>query len=287
MKNSSTEIVKIQCINYFPQIEEIINHKSAITNSTWDQGLETGKAIELLALCSTSNSLIKNGFEPIIPDLYFQNPDLFYLRNVFPRHHDGQAGHDVTCENEIPLYLRFLSAITPRVIFRKDGIDDLLLFREGYPIHQIIHYSKTGQIYLDRPDIVICKGTIHTELINKEELIIEYIQNSNQINVKIRIINHPKIPIISLNSSENFQPSLVGIIECSYSKNVRHAIKQLEQYRNLFSLNNQCTSLLINGKNKITGVYDYEIILNHSNLDLLHNSISTTINEFTKKITSH
>ncbi len=244
-----------------PDLSDVIWHESEVTLSTWGQGLETGKAVEFLSLCSLINAYRYEGQEVSIPDLYKNHPDLFYIRNIIPRHHGAQAGHDATNGDSLPLRLRFLGALTPRAIVKQSDGCPLLIFREGHPIH-FINYAKQYNIYyLERPDLLISKASIEIELLNDSEISFSYRYQSGFTSGKLRIVNHAKLPLISLNHTGELDIPISGIVECSVGKGKDRASEQLDAYRTLCKVPPKPKSVLVNGRNKSYREYDIEIFI--------------------------
>lgn len=247
-----------------PDLSDVIWHESEVTLSTWGQGLETGKAVEFLSLCSLINAFRHGGQEVNIPDLYKSHPDLFYIRNIIPRHHGAQAGHDAANGELLPLSLRFLGALTPRAVIQQSDGCPLLIFREGHPIH-FINYAKQYNIYyLERPDLLISKASVDVELLNDSEVSFSYRYQTGLTSGKLRIANHAKLPLISLSHTGELDIPISGIVECSVGKGKDRASEQLDAYRSLCKAPPIPKSVLVNGRNKRCKEYDFEIFIDLS-----------------------
>ncbi|MDO2438439.1 hypothetical protein Q2T43_19730 [Aeromonas veronii] len=252
-----------------PDLSDIIWHESEVTLSTWGQGLETGKAVEFLSLCSLINAYQHEGQEVDIPELYNNHPDLFYIRNIIPRQYGAQAGHEAANGDALPLRLRFLGALTPRAIIQQSDGCPLLIFREGHPIH-FINYAKQHNIYyLERPDLIISKALIQIEPLNDSEISFSYKCQSGLTSGKLRVVNHAKLPLISLNHTGELDIPISGIVECSVGKGKNRAGEQLDDYLSLCQSFSKPKSVLVNGRNKLCGEYDVEIFIDLTSSDIL------------------
>lgn len=243
-----------------PDLSEILRHNSIATNSTWDCSTETGKAIEITAMCATISAFQRRGFTLFIPQLFIENPDLFYLRNIVPKHHDAQAGHDAAFLNAIPLLDRFVASLTPKAVL-KDNELVFSIFREGHVIHKITHLLNTDSEYLDRPDIVIAQGEMDVSIINETEIEFNYNQPINQFTGKLRVKNDNKIPLISFDSNSTKGVLVNGIIECSVGKERAHAVKQTNRYKTLFASVIIPSTALVNGQKYSGNHIEHEIFL--------------------------
>ena len=244
-----------------PDLSDVIWHESEVTLSTWGQGLETGKAVEFLSLCSLINAYRHEGQEVNIPELYKSHPDLFYIRNIIPRHHGAQAGHDAANGDSLPLRLRFIGALTPRAVVQQSDGYPLLIFREGNPIH-FINYAKQYNIYyLERPDLLISKALIKVEPLTDSEISFSYKCQSGFTSGKLRVVNHAKLPLISLDHIGELDIPISGIVECSVGKGKDRAGEQLDAYRTLCKALPKPKSVLVNGRNNSCREYDIEIFI--------------------------
>jgi hypothetical protein len=224
--------------------------------------LETGKAIELLSLFSLIKAHREEGYEVSIPGLYSAHPDLFYIRNIIPRHHGAQAGHDAANGEHLPLALRFLGALTPRAVISQSDGYPVLIYREGHPIHFISYAKQNNLYYLERPDLVISKALIEVNLLNDGEIEFEYRHQSGCIRGKLRVINHAKLPLISLSHDGALDIPIAGIVECSLGKGKDRAGAQLLAYKELCKESPDLRSVLVNGRrNKPCNEYDVEIFI--------------------------
>ncbi len=250
-----------------PDLNDVIWHESEITLSTWVQGLETGKAVEFLSLCTLINAYRQEGKHVIIPELYNSHPDLFYVRNIIPRHHGAQAGHDAANGDTLPLKTRFLGALTPRAVIQQNDGYPLLIFREGHPIHFINYAKQYNTYYLERPDLLISKALFDVKVLNESEISFSYRYQSGFTYGTLRVANHAKLPLISLNQSGELDIPISGIVECSVGKGKDRAAEQLYAYRNLCKALPIPKSILVNGKNKPCKAYDIEIFIDLASAD--------------------
>jgi hypothetical protein len=255
------------CVYFCPTIKDIIYYDSPITFSTWKAEIETGKAVEFTALCATISSFQKLGYELSVPSLYDDNPDLFYLRNVIPRHHDAQAGHNAAFINQVPLHDRFIASLTPKVILRNSVGCVFSIFREGHAVHKIAHLLKNDNEYLDRPDIVISQGEMVLPKISTTEIEFLYMQDIGDISGVLRIRNDSSLPIISFNPEAGADILINGIIECSVGKGIAHAIKQVHRYKTLFASVIIPEAALVNGQRGIRKPIEHEILIDLTKWD--------------------
>lgn len=266
-KSTDADFVRKLSCKICPDLKDVIGHDSEVTLSTWGQGLETGKAVEFLSLCSLIRAYRNHGQEVEIPELYKSHPDLFYIRNIIPRYYGSQAGHDAANASSLSLGLKFLGALTPRAIVRQgDGLD-FLIFREGHPIHFINHAKKYRTYYLDRPDVLIAKASMTVEPLNDGEILFDYRYKDGSTSGKIRIAVCAELPIISLSNTGEMDIPISAILECSIGKGKDIAGGQLKIYRSLFKALPRPKTVLVNGKNIPCGDYDLEIFLDLMSTD--------------------
>lgn len=244
------------CISIAPNLRAVIEHDSLVTASTWNTVGETGKAVELYSLCSLSSAFSSMGITTHLPNLYNDKPDLFYLRNILPRHHGAQAGHAAAI-NSIPLVDRFVAALTPKLVFENAGLQ-YSIFREGLPFHLIEHANQGNAEYLDRPDVIISEGASACKILSAEKIEFSYRCESGQCNGILRIKNDAGLPIISYDTTLKENIPVMGIIECSVSKGDIRAEEQLKRYLSLLGKSRAPVSLLINGRQKKCPAYDFE-----------------------------
>lgn len=280
-KFADTRLLRELSSKFCPDLRDVIWHESEVTFSTWGQGLETGKAVEFLALCSLIAVFRQEGHEVKIPKLFRDQPDLFYIRNIIPRHHGAQAGHNAADGESIPLLLRFLGALTPRAIIEQSDGYPLLVFREGHPIHFINYAKKYNILYLERPDLLFSKARIHVESNNESELSFTYEFDSGLTSGRMRVANSPKLPLISLNNFGELDIPICGLVECSVGKGRDRAGDQLAAYKNLCKAHPLPKAVLVNGKNISCREYDIETFI-----DLNSEGISTIEQSFVDGMTN-
>ena len=248
------------CAELCHNLTPIIYHDTEITNSTWKAPLKTGKALEFLSLCSLLRAAEDNGFKVVYPDVYFQKPDLFYLRNIVPRHHGAQAGHEAAF-GEIDLADRFLAALLPKATLEKKG-QKFSFYREGCPIHAIEYYYKNKVEYALRPDLLVISGEVEVKILETEALF-AYKHGSDYFTGSLRVKNDIKIPLVAYDNRLSNSMSTLFFVECSVGKTTKHAISQLDAYKNLYKSNsNTPLSMLVNGKGANVNAYDVETYLN-------------------------
>jgi hypothetical protein len=272
------------CVEIAPNLKAIIEHDSAVTASTWNASGETGKAVEFFSLCCLMAALSDIGRKVYTPDIYQQKPDLFYLRNILHRHYGAQAGHAASI-NSISLIDRFSAALTPKVMFENGGLT-YGIFREGMPVHLVEHLHKGKPEYLDRPDLIVCEGTLTHNLLSAEKIEFKYECQYGVCHGVLRIKNDPNIPIISYETTLTENIPVIGIIECSVSKGDVMAEEQLQRYISIFSTDNVPISLLINGRRKKCPAYNFEAFIDMG-FDKLENitTLSATMQSFAKALT--
>lgn len=270
---------------FCPDLESILMHDSEVTASTWLVGVETGKSVELLSLCALVASLRRAGCRVTFPTLFQEKPDLFYLRNVIPRHHGAQAGHDVAVFDRIPLADRFVGALTPKAIVHHPGGRQFLIFREGHPVHLISWVASGKSEYLDRPDILIAEGSLHLQLVDDTILDFRFARPAGTCEGKLRVKNDINLPLISLNMSRESGVPVTAILECSVGKGKVTAEEQLARYVGLFGLPVPPMTVLINGKKKACPAYDFEIQIDiaEGSDEGLFNQLSTGLDQLALK----
>ena len=244
-----------------PDLKQIIWHDSPITASTWNAGLETGKAVEMLTFFALIAAFREAGSEVSFPELYVTNPDLFFLRNIIPRHHGAQPGHDAVIGLELPLFDRFHAAMTPKATVKTQDDRTFLIYREGNPIHLMTFLIKYGSEYYDRPDFLITEGEIQLNFENLTELPFVYTHPMGRVEGSLRIKNDAKIPLISLDIFGSSEIPTNGIIECSVGKGKEKASDQIAKYQKLYATSIRPISILINGQRKSCSAFDHEILI--------------------------
>jgi len=276
----ATEELRDLAIKLCPDLRNIICHESKLTVSTWKAGVETGKAIEFLAMCSLIASMRKVGVPVTIPDLFFKNPDLYYLRNVLPRHHGAQAGHEAAARS-IPLIERFIAALTPKAIVNIKGVAGAF-YREGFPVH-LIEFLKAKQTdYQERPDILGVEGSLDTSITNEFELEFLYRSTYGSCSGALRIKNDFYIPLIQYESSLDGTIPTIAIVECSVGKHAVKANEQIAKYVSLFKGSyKQLYTVLINGQKPPAGGFDIEA---HIDLSADGNELLIALERATDKL---
>lgn len=265
-----------------PDIERIISHRSEVTASTWGKSIETGKAIELLTLSSIIFSLRKYGAAPRVPKLFFEKPDLYYLRNVLPRHHGAQAGHEAAFRS-IQLKDRFIASLTPKAEFIIKGVA-YGLYREGFPVHLIEKMRTVRNDYQDRPDIMVVEGVLETAMNNDSELEFHYCSSTGSCNGMLRIKNDPAIPLIRYDSDLNGTVEIAAIVECSVGKSGERADEQISRYVDLFNGSaKHIYTMLVNGRKARVGGFDIET---HIDLSRDVNALRATLVQSTDDLVS-
>ncbi len=281
-KTTDASFIRDISIQICPDLATVILHNSAITASTWRAGIETGKAVEMLALCALVAAFRSSGHEVSFPDIYTVSPDLFYLRNIIPRHHGAQAGHDAAITAELPLFDRFLAALTPKAMIRTKNGRRFLIYKEGHPVHFMSSFIKEKVEYFDRPDIWIAEGEIDLNVQNPKELPFVYTHPTGRINGSLRIKNDIKIPLISFNRSGLPDIPISGIIECSVGKGKERAEDQLSKYLQICAGTFCPVSVLINGQKIFCPAYDHEIPIDlaNTNVNVLPHQLAVGLNKF-------
>lgn len=259
-ENNIVNELREVCLHFCPELKIVLAHESVITNSTW-KNIESGKALEITALCVTIFSFQKIGYTLSIPAIYKSNPDLFYLRNIIPRHHDAQAGHDAAFSNLVPLEDRFVASLTPKAVLKNSEEVVFSIFREGHIVHRLSHLLKNNNEYLDRPDIVIAQGEMSLFKTTETEIDFVYNQPIGNISGKLRIKNDNKIPLMSYSPSSGGDILINGIVECSVGKGSSHAGKQVKRYKTLFASIIVPSTALLNGYKYIGKHVEHEIFI--------------------------
>lgn len=220
--------------------------------STWEAELSTGKALEFIVQFALLKEFKELGATIKTSSYFDLTPALFYLRNEIPSHHGAQAGHEVAYENYFPLSERFLAAFLPKAEIDIRG-KKFMLFREGNPLHLILHTWNGGEIYKERPDFSIISGEIFIESYNQNTISFIHKDVGNSAKITLTIKNSNLIPLAEYITSKNYEVKTFGIIECSISKSKINADKQLDGYIKLFStkdISPEC--LFVNGEKEIS-----------------------------------
>lgn len=269
-KITDASFIRDIAAEFCPDISSIIYHDSEITASTWSSGIETGKAVEFLTLCALIVETRSAGHDVLFPSIYAVNPDLFYLRNIIPRHHGAQAGHDVVIGEDIPLLDRFVSALTPKAIIKSVSGKIFLIYREGHPIHFMSCLVNKNIEYFDRPDILISEGEIELNTKGITELQFEYKYPTGNIFGALRVRNDIKTPLISFKITGEVEIPINGIIECSVGKGRVRAEEQLLTYLQIYTSTIRPLTLLINGRVKPCPAYEHNVLIELNTKDLGH-----------------
>jgi len=251
----------------YPSLSPVLDHRSAVSKSTWGTRVETGKSIEVLSICGLLSAAASMNFSVLIPSMYFENPDLFYIRNTVPRSHDAQAGHDATILDSIPLSDRFIAALTPKAILEHASGRKFLAFREGLPAHFISVIAKGGVAYLERPDIIIMEGDFDIQVEEAGVLGFHFHTCSGTLAGSLRIRNDTNLPLKSISSNFSNEKYIYSIIECSVSKGRVKAEDQLATYLELFGGAEVMFNVFVNGRDKPCPAYDHEILIDPITMD--------------------
>lgn len=267
LENNLLNELREVSLHFCPTLKDILYHDSPISISTWKADIETGKAVEVAALCATISSFQKIGYNLSVPAVYSNNPDLFYLRNVIPRHHDAQAGHDAAFISQVPLQDRFIASLTPKAMLKNNAGSVFSIFREGHAVHKLSQLLKTNNEYLDRPDIVISQGEMVLASVTNTEIEFKYIQGIGDISGRLRIKNDNRIPLVSYEPETGGDVLINGIIECSVGKGRSHAVKQINRYKTLFASLITPTTALVNGQMYQGNHIEHEIFIDLTEWD--------------------
>jgi len=260
-----------------PELRPIILHQSGVSKSTWETGVETGKSVEFLSVCGLIAAAKVLGFEVTFPDIYSHNPDLFYFRNVIPRHHGAQAGHDAVVFDSIPLEERFKAAMSPKAILHHPSGKQYLVYREGLPIHLISVIANKGGHYLDRPDVVVLEGSMEIRSAKSGIIEFEFESPSGGMSGSLRVKNDVNVPLKNLSMNLEGEIGISSIIECSVGKGRVKAEEQLERYLQLFKGAKNGFNVLVNGQQKKCPAFDHEIVLDISST--IPSTISSTFHD--------
>lgn len=271
-----------------PDLTDVIRHDSAVTASTWRAKVETGKAIELASLCGVVASLRRASWEVSFPDVYREKPDLFYLRNVVPTHHGAQAGHDTAMFGALSLEDRFLASMTPKASARSSKGKELLIFREGHPVHFINWQASGNSEYLDRPDILLAEGQLCTKWTDSSVLAFLYSVGTSIIDGQLRTINSFNVPIISYRASDDCRFPIRGLVECSAEKDPSIAKRQINRYVQLFGGPIRPVTMFVSGSRSRSTQCDVEVIIDRSATceSQLANHISSGTDMFVEQIST-
>jgi hypothetical protein len=216
----------------FPDYANLILVNHPISESTWNAPLKTGKALEFITLISLLDKLKSLGCNVIIPEIYQNNPHLYYLRNELPLHHNAQAGHSAQLTDDISLNDRFLTSCTPKAIISHDA-DTFYIMREGNPIHEFECALKSDFYYKERPDISIYSGSIDV-LSKKNSMLVTSKNINSSACYDLSIKNTNILPIQDVQQKGDFHVTTLGVIECSINKSSDAADSQISKYNDIF-----------------------------------------------------
>lgn len=243
-----TQFYKEEAIAAFPQLETLIECEHSAALSVWNSPLSTGKLLEFLSLLSIFKSLRSMNIEVGLDQVYLNNPELFYLRNEIPFHHNAQAGHDAGSNGDITLQDRFLASILPRYQFQLLD-QNFMVYREGNPLHVIQSALKRVEPYKERPDLILVDGYISVSNVSQSNLEFTHSSQTGTAKYTLSIKNSNILPLIEYSSSDKYEIYSPGVIECSVSKTKICVDSQLDDYSDLFSAKeNKPECLFIHGK---------------------------------------
>lgn len=202
----------------------------------WQQDIKTGVALEWATLAAIAGAASQREYTAEFPLLdYTDGARLFPLRNEIPRHHGAQPGHAAHGLHDAPLSLRFLQALVPKLVLRKEGIG-YSLFREGCPYFRIA--SRIN--YDERPDILFLPGVPHegTPAFNGRDTLVSFglsLTSGDEVTGLLRVRNALTPSCRDRVPQEAVKIPVTGIVECSVNKSAKHASAQLKRYDSLFS----------------------------------------------------
>jgi hypothetical protein len=241
--------VREQAATAFKNLKEIILYDSLLANSVWESELKSGKALEIVSLLALIEELQKCDGSVELVEKLAVNPGLFYARNEIPLHHGAQAGHEANLASELTLEERFLASFTPKATFRSNDGSSWMVFREGNPLHLLHTLVSEGDVYRDRCDLVLVRGSIKDVAVKGKVISFTHNDNGEHATYKMTIKNSPIIPLRDYSFSPNYFVKTSGIIECSVSKSKEHVDSQLSRYHELFQVDEtDCPSLFIHGR---------------------------------------
>lgn len=227
--------ILLQSLKYLPEYSTLLAAEGVLARNTWEANLSTGKALEILTLFALLHYSQKNSAVCQIDSFFLENADLFYSRNEIPYHHGAQAGHDaVYSEPSYSLEKRFLSAVMPRATFTIDD-REYMVFREGCPLHLFKHIANGGEIYKDRPDLVIVEGSINLLELKNQKISLKHSNSLGDAEIVLSIKNTNLVPLYDYQKTADYDVIINSIYECSVSKTSSHVDEQLARYQTLFS----------------------------------------------------
>ncbi len=276
----SPSSIRELCQRLCPELIAILSHNSSVSASSWEAELRTGKAVEILSLCALALAFKLNGGRLIVPRAIGSTPELFFLRNVVPRHHNALAGHRDAHAGSVPLSQRFLAALTPKFAVDIEG-STLSVFREGSPIHQILYATRQGSYYLDRPDLVVIDGNLEATVVDDVFVDFSFSGSSLECSGRFRVRNDAVFPLVYLRTEGAADRHALALVECSVGKSVTMATAQLRNYRALFAGENPLISMLVSGKKTNGHAFDFSAEID---LDGSISSVEATLNRSFDKL---
>ncbi len=225
---------RLLAIKKYSEFDELISSTSSRASASWEAEMSTGKVLEVATLFSVMNLLSDKISKVKVHDFLKSNTGLFYLRNEIPVHHGAQVGHLDSVDSEFSLLDRFVSSCLPRASFDIDG-NSYMIFREGNPLHLLNSLYLKQDIYKDRPDIVIVRGSLEITSLSDKCVSFKHLVDSESCNFELGVKNSSLIPLRQYECTESYLVSTVGIIECSVSKTKKKVDSQLDDYIKLFT----------------------------------------------------
>src|SRR3954471_24279730 len=87
----------------------------------WRRPLHAGIALEWATLMALIHSASEGGWSLRVPlQQVPAGEELFPLRNQIPTQHGAQVGHSATTLHDSDLSMRFITALTPKVILERE-----------------------------------------------------------------------------------------------------------------------------------------------------------------------
>lgn len=219
----------------------------------WQRPIENGVSYEWTMIAALIHEAEDNGYASIYPLAKFAElKQLFPLRNEVPFQHAAQAGHSLDV-GDFSLARVFQASLLPKVTLQKEA-EIISIFTEGYPYHKLM----TGKTYTERPDIVIVKGKVIDDMpaLVSDEALIDFGYDPillPPVSGQLRTIKSSIIPMTKRNPAEGFELPVLTIIETSINKSYKHALNQINRYREIFSSPETIPNLFLVAGNRLQG----------------------------------
>ena len=116
-------------------------------------------------------------------------------------------------------------------------------------MHLFKHIASGGEIYKDRPDLVIVEGSINLLEVKNQKITLKHSNSLGNAEIVLSIKNTNLVPLYDYQKTTGYDVIINSIYECSVSKTSSHVDEQLARYQTLFSAKQTPPNcFFINGK---------------------------------------